>query len=214
MHLTPREEERLLIAAAADLARRRLARGGQLGAPDAIALVCDTVMEAAWDGASLAEAIEAGRAAVPAERLRDGVAALARVIEVEALFPHGSVLVHIEAPFGPPTQHGPGAILPGSTTRELAPGRTRAQVTLHNTGHAAVWVSSHTPLDALNGAIQVDLPPQGRWRLDLPAGVSTHIEAGARLPLQAVEILDDNTAGTDSRGNRGIDSGENSKERE
>lgn len=189
MHLSPREEERLLIAAAADLARRRLARGGLLGAPDAIALVCDTVMEAAWDGASLSEAIEAGRAAVPERSLRPGVAALARVIEVEALFAHGTVLVHIDDPFGPAPLDGPGAVRTAHSPRLRAPGRTRAVVTLRNDGAAAVWISSHAPLDALNPAIRVDAPRQGRWRLDVPAGVSVRIEAGEQLDETAVEIL-------------------------
>ena len=61
MHLTPREQERLLLAAAADLARRRLARGAPLGATEAVALVCDEICELAWDGVPLAEVIERAR---------------------------------------------------------------------------------------------------------------------------------------------------------
>ena len=58
MHLTTREEERLLLAAAADLARRRLARGTRLGTTEAVALVCDEICEMAWDGIPLAEVAE------------------------------------------------------------------------------------------------------------------------------------------------------------
>ena len=58
MHLTPRERERLLLAAAADLARRRLARGAPLGATEAVALVCDEICELAWDGVALATVVE------------------------------------------------------------------------------------------------------------------------------------------------------------
>lgn len=99
MHLTPREHERLLLAAAADLARRRLARGAPLGATEAVALVCDEVCELAWDGVPLPEVIDRARTVVPPAALLPGVAALVPVIEVEALFPWGSTLVHVDAPF-------------------------------------------------------------------------------------------------------------------
>jgi urease subunit gamma/beta len=102
MHLTPREHERLLLAAAADLARRRLARGAPLGATEAVALVCDEICELAWDGADLAEVISRARAMVAPSALLPGVAALVPVLEVEALFPWGSTLVHVDHPFGPP----------------------------------------------------------------------------------------------------------------
>jgi urease subunit gamma/beta len=99
MHLTPRERERLLLAAAADLARRRLARGAPLGATEAVALVCDEICELAWDGVALETVIERARAVVPAAALLPGVAGLVPVLEVEALFPWGSTLVHVDAPF-------------------------------------------------------------------------------------------------------------------
>ena len=99
MHLTPRERERLLLAAAADLARRRLARGAPLGATEAVALVCDEICELAWDGVALETVIERARAIVPAAALLPVVAGLVPVLEVEALFPWGSTLVHVDAPF-------------------------------------------------------------------------------------------------------------------
>jgi urease subunit gamma/beta len=99
MHLTPREQERLLLAAAADLARRRLARGAPLGATEAIALVCDEICELAWDGVALETIIERSRAVVPASELLPGVASLVPVLEVEALFPWGTTLVHVDRPF-------------------------------------------------------------------------------------------------------------------
>src|SRR6202000_1681573 len=104
MHLTPRERERLLLAAAADLARRRLAPGAPLGATEAVALVCDEVCELAWDGLPLAEVIDRARTVIPAAALLPGVAGLVPVIEVEALFPWGSTLVPAAAPF----THDPG----------------------------------------------------------------------------------------------------------
>jgi urease subunit gamma/beta len=99
VHLTPREQERLLLAAAADLARRRLARGAPLGATEAVALVCDEICELAWDGAALDTVIERARLVIPAAALLPGVASLVPVLEVEALFPWGTTLVHVDRPF-------------------------------------------------------------------------------------------------------------------
>ncbi|WP_284304672.1 urease subunit gamma [Mobilicoccus caccae] len=188
MHLTPREEERLLIAAGADLARRRIARGAQLGATDAIALVSDAVLEAAWDGATLDAAIEVGKAAVPPHALLPGTASLVPQVQVEALFPHGSVLVVVPAPFGPPEPDGPGAVRPGTDRRALAPGRRRSPCTIHNAGRDSIWISSHAPLDALNDAITIGGLPDGRWRLDVPAGISRRIDAGEQIEVTAVEM--------------------------
>lgn len=69
MHLTPREQERLTLFTAAELARRRLARGAPLGATEAIALVCDEILEMAWDGAALEDVVARARRLVPTERL-------------------------------------------------------------------------------------------------------------------------------------------------
>ncbi len=181
MHLTPREHERLLLAAAADLARRRLARGAPLGATEAVALVCDEVCELAWDGVPLDEVIARARAVIPPAALLPGVAGLVPVIEVEALFPWGSTLVHVAAPFGegqgqgqgdservrlPPavsdsgpgaqgTAYRPGAVLPGPGVIELAAGAARRAALLRNTGPRDVWVSSHFPLGQVNPAVQL-----------------------------------------------------------
>jgi urease subunit gamma/beta len=187
VHLTPREHERLLLAAAADLARRRLARGAPLGSTEAVALVCDEICELAWDGLPLAAVIERAQAVVPAGSLLPGVAAVVPVIEVEALFPWGSTLVHVDAPFGPPApaeiagqapaaesqgqadqeergrltasapQYPPGAVRAAAGSIELAPGAGRRTARLRNTGPRDVWISSHYPLDQVNPAVQVRL---------------------------------------------------------
>jgi urease subunit gamma/beta len=171
MHLTPREHERLLLAAAADLARRRLARGAALGATEAVALVCDEVCELAWDGLPLEEVIARARTVIPPGSLLPGVAALAPVIEVEALFPWGSTLVHVAAPFtedqeqadperlrlAPAAPHAPGAVLPRDGVIELAAGAARRTALLHNTGPRDVWISSHFPLGEVNPAVRVRL---------------------------------------------------------
>ncbi|GAA1282807.1 urease subunit beta [Pseudonocardia aurantiaca] len=188
MHLTPREHERLLLAAGADLARRRLARGARLGAPDAVALVCDEICELAWDGLPYADVVARAREVVRPDQLVDGVPAAVPALQVEALFPHGSVLVHVDAPFGPPSADGPGAIRSADGQVDLAPGRERARAVLRNTGPLPVWVSSHVPLDRLNPALRVELEAAGRYRLDVPAGTALRVDAGAEREVAVVRL--------------------------
>lgn len=187
MHLTPREEERLLLAAAADLARRRLARGAPLGATEAVALVCDEICEMAWDGVPLAEVIARARSVVPPPSLLPGAAALIPVIEVEALFPWGSVLVHVDAPFGVPghpERTGATVTPPGSIP--LAAGLPRRTLVLRNTGPRDVWVSSHFPLDQVNPAVAVTGGLAAGCRLDLPAGEALLLRAGESRSVTVV----------------------------
>jgi urease subunit gamma/beta len=187
MHLTPREQERLLLHSGAQLARRRLERGALLGAPEAVALVCDEICEWAWDGLPYAEVVARARTVVSAGQLVDGVPAAVPSLQVEALFPHGSVLVHVDAPFGPADPDGPGAVRAAEGEIALAPGRERATATLHNTGDLAIWVSSHVPLDAVNPALRVHAPA-GRFRLDVPAGTALKIDPGAEREVGVVRI--------------------------
>jgi urease subunit gamma/beta len=188
MHLTPREQERLLLAAAADLARRRLARGARLGATEAVALVCDEICELAWDDHPLETVVERAPQAVPRDRLMPGVANLVPQLQVEALFPHGSVLVHLDHPFGAPDQGGPGAVAVAEEDVELAPARPRRAVQLRNGGRQPVWVSSHVPLAYLNPAVEVSGVPADDYRLDLPAGSAVRIDPGESRELQAVAL--------------------------
>ncbi len=191
MHLTPRERERLLLAAAADLARRRLARGAPIGATEAVALVSDEICEMAWDGTALDEVISRARTVVPPQSLLPGVSSLVPVLEVEALFPWGSTLVHVDAPFGQDHNHDhserAGATLTPPGSIELGEGATRRSVYLKNTGARDVWISSHFPLDQVNPAVEISGPAAG-CRLDLPAGEALLLRPGERRPAVVVEF--------------------------
>lgn len=100
MYLNPTEEDRLRIFAAAELARRTLERGLALNAPEATALICDEMHMAARSGATFDEVVEAGRRAVAADRLMDGVAELIEEIRLEVLLEEGSRLVVLRRPWG------------------------------------------------------------------------------------------------------------------
>ncbi len=98
MHLTPREKDKLLIAMAAEVARRRLARGVKLNLPEAIALITDAVVEGARDGRSVSDLMQAGAAVVARSQVMEGVAEMIPDVQVEATFPDGTKLVTVHAP--------------------------------------------------------------------------------------------------------------------
>lgn len=98
MQLTPREKDKLLIAMAAEVARRRLARGVKLNYPEAIALISDFVVEGARDGRSVADMMDAGAHVVTRAQCMDGIAEMIRDVQVEATFPDGTKLVTVHEP--------------------------------------------------------------------------------------------------------------------
>jgi urease subunit gamma/beta len=98
MLLTSREKDKLLIAMAAQVAERRLKRGVRLNYPEAVALICDFVMEGARDGRSVAELMEAGAHVVTRDQVMDGIAEMLPDVQVEATFPDGTKLVTVHNP--------------------------------------------------------------------------------------------------------------------
>ena len=98
MHLTPREQEKLLIVVAADVARRRAARGLKLNYPEAVAVLTAEVMEAARDGKSVADIMSFGATILRREQVMDGVPEMIHEVQVEATFPDGTKLVTIHDP--------------------------------------------------------------------------------------------------------------------
>jgi urease subunit gamma len=98
MNLTPREKDKLLIAMAANVARRRLERGVKLNHPEAIALITDYVVEGARDGRSVADLMEAGAHVVTRGQVMEGIAEMISDVQVEATFPDGTKLVTVHQP--------------------------------------------------------------------------------------------------------------------
>lgn len=98
MLLTPTELERLIIFSAAELARKRRARGKKLNHPEAVALISDEILEGARDGRSVAELISAGAGILTTDDVMPGVDAMTPMIQVEAMFPDGTKLVTLHDP--------------------------------------------------------------------------------------------------------------------
>lgn len=98
MNLTPREKDKLLVAMAAEVARKRLARGVKLNHPEAIALITDAVVEGARDGRSVAEMMESGASVITYDQCMTGVPEMIHDVQVEATFPDGTKLVTVHNP--------------------------------------------------------------------------------------------------------------------
>ncbi|GAB7145164.1 urease subunit gamma [Mycobacterium riyadhense] len=98
MRLTPHEQERLLLSYAAELARRRRARGLRLNHPEAVAVISDHILEGARDGRSVAELMVSGREVLSREDVMEGVPEMLTEVQVEATFPDGTKLVTVHHP--------------------------------------------------------------------------------------------------------------------
>ncbi|MGR3497483.1 MAG: urease subunit gamma [Limimaricola soesokkakensis] len=98
MNLTPREKDKLLVAMAAEVARRRLSRGVKLNHPEVIALITDAVVEGARDGRSVAEMMQMGAEVITRAQCMEGVPEMIPEVQVEATFPDGTKLVTVHEP--------------------------------------------------------------------------------------------------------------------
>jgi urease subunit gamma/beta len=205
VRLTELEQERLLIFTAAELARRRLARGLRLNHPEAIAIICDTAHEAARDGASYAEVVRAAEGALRPDQVLDGVPDLLDEIRVEVLVGDGNrlvVLVHPLGVSGPDAGHVvPGELVPMGR-RRIAPRTGAKQLEIRNTSQRVVRVGSHYPLERVNARLILDREAAAGHRLDIAAGDSERWSPGETkivdiVPLRTARTATDATDGSD-----------------
>ena len=98
MHLTPREQEKLMVVVASDLAKRRKERGLKLNHPESIAIITYEIFEGARDGKSVSELMSYGSSILNREDVMDGVADMIHEVQVEATFPDGTKLVTVHNP--------------------------------------------------------------------------------------------------------------------
>ncbi len=202
MRLTPWEEERLLIFAAAELARRHRAAGLALNAPEAVALICDAMLEAARAGAGYAGIEEAGRSAVGPADVMPGVRELVGEVRLEVLMGDGTRLVVLLDPLGaddrPSQQDGPGAIRPARSGEGGAaqPARETFELTVRSESRRVVQVSSHYPFHRVNSRLVFDREAARGFRLDLPAGA---FERWAPGETRAVRLVRFGGEGGDDR---------------
>ena len=189
MNLTPREKDKLLVAMAAVVARRRLERGVKLNHPEAVAIITDFVVDGARDGRSVAELMEAGAHVITADQVMDGIAAMIHDIQVEATFPDGTKLVTVHRPI----RGADDKLVPGETLAEpgeIVMNEGRATVTLDvaNSGDRPIQVGSHYHFFETNPALKFDRAQTRGYRLDIPAGTATRFEPGQTRTVRLVQI--------------------------
>ncbi len=188
MHLTPRDLDRLLLFQAAELARRRRARGLLLNVPETIAIVADEVAEAARDGLRLEEAIARGRAVLGPADVLPGVADVVAQVQVEASFEDGSRLAVVHDPIGGGSlgADAPGAVLPADAP--LAWPEPVATLTIENTASVPIAVTSHYHLFEANPRLRLDRAAAYGMRLCLPAGGVLRLDPGETCEAPVVPI--------------------------
>jgi urease subunit gamma/beta len=197
MRLTPWEEERLLVYSAAELARRHRDRGLLLNVPEAVALICDAMFEAARGGAGYPEIEAAGRSAVGPDDVMPGVRELIDDVRLEVLMGDGTRLVVLVDPLDgagrPREADGPGAIRPRPPTTEggAARDRDRIELTVRSESQRVIRVSSHYPFEKVNARLVFDRDAARGYRLDLPAGASERWAPGETRSVRLVRFAGD-----------------------
>jgi urease subunit gamma/beta len=189
MQLTPREKDKLLIAMAAMVARRRLERGVKLNHPEAIALITDTVVEGARDGRSVAELMEAGAHVIKADHVMEGVAEMIHDVQVEATFPDGTKLVTVHHPIrGAASTDIPGEVITQEGEIVFNEGAKRIALTVANTGDRPIQVGSHYHFFEANPALSFDREKARGMRLDIAPGTAVRFEPGSTREIVLVPL--------------------------
>ena len=189
MNLTPREKDKLLIAMAATVARRRLERGVKLNHPEAVALITDFVVEGARDGRSVAELMQAGAHVLSADQVMEGVASMIYDIQIEATFADGTKLVTVHHPIrGADESHAPGEVLAEPGDIEMNVGRETVELDVSNTGDRPIQVGSHYHFFETNPALKFERRKAKGFRLDIPAGTAVRFEPGQSRTVRLVAL--------------------------
>ena len=195
LNLTPTELERLTIFNAAEMARRRRARGVKLNYVEAMAYITDELLEGARDGRSVAELVDWGGTLLTTDDVMPGVTDLIPRIMVDALFPDGIKLVTVYGPIRPgklpiadPAHGKPGEIITPDGDIELNQGREKVTLEVINTGDRAIQVASHFHFFEANKALLFNRARAFGTRLDVLAGGSVRFEPGMKKEVTLVKI--------------------------
>ncbi len=181
MLLTPREKDKLFIAMAANVARRRLERGVKLNYPEAIALITDFVVEGARDGKSVAELMQLGAQVLTPDQVMPGIAEMIHDVQVEATFPDGTKLVTVHEPIRGGSRTPPvvaGEVITQEGDIELNAGAPTLTLHVSNTGDRPIQVGSHYHFFETNPALEFERDKTRGMRLDIAAGTAVRFEPG------------------------------------
>lgn len=188
MHLTPREQERLMTHYAGELAKQRKARGLKLNYPEAIALITSELLEMARDGLSVTELMSAGKKILSAGDVMEGVAEMIHEIQLEATFPDGTKLVTVHEPIMSNNKTVPGEYLIDDGDIIINDGKEAIEITVTNTADRPVQVGSHFHFFEVNKALEFDRKAAYGMHLDVPAGTAVRFEPGESKRVSLVKI--------------------------
>jgi urease subunit gamma/beta len=192
VHLSPKETDRLLLFLAAELARKRRARGLKLNYPEARALIADEILEGARDGRSVSELMSIGASVLTTDDVQPGVAKLVGTLQVEGMFPDGQKLVTIHGAIAPGREpvdgDEPGEIVAAEVEIELSAGRHADVLVVTNLGDRPVQVGSHFHFFEVNAALSFDRERAFGMHLDIPAGTAVRFEPGEEREVGLVAI--------------------------
>jgi len=193
MLLTPTELERLTIYTAAELARKRRAKGLLLNFPEAVAIISDEILEGAREGRSVAELMSTGSQILTQGDVMPGVAAMLPMLQVEATFRDGTKLVTVHDPLRPAAgvdidAPEPGAIITEEGEIELNAGRRKLTLNVVNTGDRPVQVGSHYHFFEVNKALDFNRSAAFGMRLDIAAGTAVRFEPGQEKDVRLTEF--------------------------
>ncbi|MCC6982086.1 MAG: urease subunit beta [Bauldia sp.] len=191
MLLTPTEMERLTIYTAAELARKRRAKGLKLNFPEAVAIISDEILEGAREGRSVAELMSFGSTILGPDDVMPGVPEMMPILQVEGTFPDGTKLVTIHDPIRPSgtaSLQPPGEIIAAEGTIELNAGRRKTTLVVLNTGDRPVQIGSHYHFFEVNKALDFDREAAFGMRLDIPAGTAVRFEPGQSKEVTLTEF--------------------------
>lgn len=188
MHLTLREQERLMTHYAGQLAKERKARGLKLNYPEAIALITSELMEMARDGLSVTELMSLGRKILTANDVMDGIPEMISEIQLEATFPDGTKLVTVHEPIIPNNRLIPGEIFTENGDIIINEGKASIEITVINTADRPVQIGSHFHFFEVNKALEFDRAEAFGKRLDIPAGTAVRFEPGEQKTVKLIPI--------------------------
>lgn len=192
MLLTPTELERLVIFTAAEISRRRKAKGLKLNHPETIAYITDEILEGAREGRSVAELISFGSTILTSDDVMPGVPELTPMIQVEGTFPDGTKLVTVHDPIRPGVKKGerlfPGKLGVDDGKIEINAGRRTTTMIVTNTGDRPVQIGSHYHFFETNKELDFDRAAAYGLRLDIPAGTAVRFEPGEAKKVTLTEF--------------------------
>ena len=188
MHLTPREQERLMTHYAGELAKQRRLRGIKLNYTEAVAYITSELLELAREGKTVTELMQLGKQLLTSDDVMDGVAEMLHEIQFEATFPDGTKLVTVHCPIVGNNEFIPGEVITEDGTICLNAGKTTIKISVTNTGDRPIQVGSHFHFFEANKALLFHRKSAFGMRLDIAAGTAVRFEPGEEKEVQLVLI--------------------------